>query len=428
MSRYLTYNDDNTVTINDDSEHHGKTFYRESWVDVKVGELQHPMWFIDSKSDKNKRDLAWRFATWATTYDCEEDLSRNEDEDESYHEHQDRVKMWQVNYVRNLGFEQTSVDRWHTNWSYVGWKHKLSMADLRDLFVQRFTPFIEDKIEEYKANNKLSSQMHSDGNLREHYVEKLQCFLDFRNTWTNFETKMRSIVDDTTMAIGKGHYQRLSGKFDTLNDGYFVPEPWRGNHFRAMEFAQKWLDIFTPIIEEIRRLESPLNFPYKVDWKGNEYQIADLSTKKHHIALHDLVSFRYQDFLTWMLDFKKRFSGDYRRGNQCDSLSGWGIYSYSHDGEYRTRDSDVADWDFFELDKHSGYGDTTTWGRFVEGLALNGQIRAISDPVMMRDLVHSTNYDRHKDNVERNRYKKSKLIQVVVSNPFFGVDVENMED
>ena len=47
---------------------------------------------------------------------------------------------------------------------------------------------------------------------------------------------------------------------------------------------------------------------------------------------------------------------------------------------------------------------------------------------MMRDLVYRTNYDRHKDNVERNRYKDSKLIQVVVSNPFFGVDVENMED
>lgn len=148
MSRKLIYNDDNTVTINDDSEYHGMTFYRESWVDVKVGDLQHPMWFIDSKSDKNKRDLAWRFATWALEYDCEEDLSRKDKE--PYHQHQDRIVMWQIDYIKNLGFEQTKSDRWHTNWSYVSWKHKLSMADLRDLFVQRFTHLSRIKLRNTK--------------------------------------------------------------------------------------------------------------------------------------------------------------------------------------------------------------------------------------------------------------------------------------
>jgi hypothetical protein len=121
------------------------------------------------------------------------------------------------------------------------------------------------------------------------------------------------------------------------------------------------------------------------------------------------------------VDFKKRF-GDHKKeyrswnDNRLVSLGGWNIFQYEYNGEYRRGYTDVADWDFFELEKPSGY-DTTTWGRFVEGLALNGQIEAISDPFLMMEITNGINLNRHRDNVEKKRYVGAKQILVCVSTP-----------
>ena len=425
----LNYNEDGTVSVGED------TFNRASWVDVDMN-VENPFWRIDGKHDKTKRDIAWQFASWGRKFECEEDLDRKEDED--YHTATLRVAKWRNEYLEGLGFEFYDTNQWNINWSYIGWKHKLKVDELRDLFVQKFTPYITEELKEYQERRNLNSQKNEDGELRQKYVDRLQLFLDFKNEWKTYHVKMTDIVDKTRMQIGKGHFRGLAQEFQSYNNGHLVPECWRKNHFIAMDYAEKWLKIFSPIVDEIDDLSSVLKFPYKVDFvKGDfdTYRITDLSTKKHDIELEHLVEFRYQDFLTWLVDFKKRF-GDHKKeyaqtvyrnwkDNRLVSLGGWNIFQYEYNGEYRRGHTDVADWDFFELEKPSGY-DTTTWGRFVEGLALNGQIEAISDPFLMMEITNGINLNRHRDNVEKKRYVGAKQILVCVSTP--STDDEEAEE
>lgn len=407
----LTYNENGTASVGED------TFHRLSWIDVDM-DVENPFWRIDGKHDKTKRDIAWQFASWGRKFECEEDLEQKEDED--YHTASVRVAKWRNEYLEALGFEFYDTNQWNINWSYIGWKHKLKVDELRDLFVQKFTPYITEELKQYRERQMLGSQKNEDGELRQKYVDRIQLFLDFKNQWKSYKVKMQDIVDKTTMQIGKGNFRGLAQEYQTYNDGHLVPECWRGTHFSAMDFAEKWLKIFSPIVDEIEDLEGILKFPYKVDFVDG-YRISDLSTKKHRIDLEDLVSFRYQDFLTWLVDFKKRFGDQkiaYRTENRNNliSLGGWNIFQYDYNGEYRRRDTDVADWDFFELEKLTGYV-STTWGRFVEGLALNGQIQAISDPVVLMEITNRLNQTRHRDNVEKKRYIRAKQILVVVGNP-----------
>ena len=412
----VNYNQNGTVSVGED------VFNRASWVGVDM-DVENPFWRIDGKYDKTKRDLAWQFQSWGRKFECKEDLERKEDED--YHTASVRVAKWRREYLEGLGFELYETNQWHSEWSYIGWKHKLKVNDLRDLFVQKFTPYITEELKQYRERQNLGSQKNEDGELRQKYVDRLQLFLDFKNEWKTYNAKMHDIVNKTRMQIGKGNFRGLAQEYQTYNNGHLVPECWRNNHFFALDFAEKWINTFALIVDEIDDLESVLKFPYKVDYiKGDfdTYQITDLSTKKHDIDLEDLVSFRYQDFLTWLVDFKKRF-GDHKKhyrswkDNRPVSLGGWNIFQYEYDGEYRRRDTDAADWDFFELEKPSGY-ESTTWGRFIEGLALNGQIEAISDPVVLKEITSKVNPARHRDNVEKKRYIRAKQVLVVVGNPF----------
>tara|TARA_Y100000592_G_C5450446_1_gene308453 strand:+ start:432 stop:1709 length:1278 start_codon:yes stop_codon:yes gene_type:complete len=416
MSR-LTHHEDGTVSVGED------TFNRYSWEGVDM-DIENPFWRINGKTSpcKNKRDLAWEFQSWGRKFECNEDLERKEDED--YRDHASRVAKWRNEYLESLGFEFYNTNQWHMDWSYVGWKHKLKVDELRDLFVQKFTPYVTEELKQYEERKNLGYEKNYDSELRQKYVDRLQLFLDFKNEWKSYNAKMHDIVNKTRMQIGKGNFRGLAYEYPSHNNGHLVPECWRKNHFFALDFAEKWIKVFSPIVDEIDDLESVLKFPYKVDFVKGEYdtyRITDLSTKKHQIDLEDLVSFRFQDFLTWLVDFKKRF-GDHKKeyrnwgDDRLVSLGGWNIYRYEYDGEYRRRDTDVADWDFFELIKPSGYQDTT-WGRFVEGLALNGSIRAISDPVVLMEITSRLNSKRHRDNEEKKRYQRAKQILVIVGNP-----------
>ncbi len=413
MSR-LNYNEDGTVSVGED------TFNRYSWENVDM-DIENPFWRINGKTSpcKNKRDLAWEFQSWGSKFECNEDLDRKEDED--YREHASRVARWRNEYLEGLGFEFYNTNQWHMEWSYIGWKHKLKVDELRALFIERFTPYVTEELKQYEERKNLARLKNHDSELRQKYVDRLQLFLDFKNEWKSYSATMHEIVDKTRMQIGKGNFGGLAQEYPSYNNGHLVPECWRKNHFFAMDFAEKWIKIFSPIVDEIDDLESVLKFPYRVDYvtrNRDTYRITDLSTKKHQIDLEDLVKFRYQDFLTWLIDFKKRF-GDHKisyrteNRNNLVSLGGWNIFQYEYNGNYRRGNTDVADWDFFELEKPSGY-DTTTWGRFVEGLALNGSIRAISDPVVLMEITSRLNHKRHRNNEETKRYQRAKQILVVV--------------
>tara|TARA_R110002110_G_scaffold369577_1_gene579607 strand:- start:21 stop:704 length:684 start_codon:yes stop_codon:yes gene_type:complete len=217
---------------------------------------------------------------------------------------------------------------------------------------------------------------------------------------------MEKLIEHVELGIGKGNYLSLASTCEGYRNYEYIPEECKINSFEAMDYAKEWLRIFEPAIEEISTLQSVLNVPYQLSANLNGIPADQL----RDIDLYSLTEFRYQDFLTYLMDFKNRFGrqNDYTESN---NLTGWDFFNYSKNGVYVNRqNSEAAKWNIFNCPKdhyRSRYG---TWGQWLSKKALSGEIEALSDPDRLRDIVRRTNLSKHLNNEKCESYERPIIL------------------
>ena len=207
---------------------------------------------------KKKTDLAERFRRFFMDYKYPKMEEHNKDL--TY----DEERKLSTDFLLSLDFVSKEVSRW----PYYSWTHNLKVADLKDLFIQTF------------END-----------------------LTFQSAFNNRRTSMEKLIEHVELGIGKGNYLSLASTCEGYRNYEYIPEECKINSFEAMDYAKEWLRIFEPAIEEISTLQSVLNVPYQLSANLNGIPADQL----RDIDLYSLTEFRYQDFLTYLMDFKNRF-------------------------------------------------------------------------------------------------------------------------
>ncbi len=380
-----------SVSQNEDGklEVDGVVFHRDTWDDGRPNPV-NPFYGLDDI--KNKHDMGSKFGKFAMDY-------RYPKKEMSY----DEEILFQKEFCEGLGFVQKDSNQW----PYTKWSHKLKVDDLKDLLRQTFENDLKEEIEVYKRTSQELKEYNEDMQNRQVFANQINDFLNFRNAFKIRRTSFKELIESIELSIGKGHYRRLASHKSPHGDYRYIPKEALVNSFEAMAYAKEWLNIFEPVITELNRLEDALKMPY--DLKGDYVNIP--TDKIESMWLSDLVSFRYQDFLTFLMDFKKRFGKDERWNRDETFLSGWAFPNHDDGGNYRNS-SEAAEWDVFNTQKDEYGRGALTWGVWLSELALNGQIEAISDPNRMQDIVNLTNLNRHRHNEKYKLYEKFPTVLV----------------
>ena len=384
----MQWNDDGKIEIN------GLIFHRSNWNE-KPKVLDNPLGGLTYI--KKKTDLAKRFRRFFMDYkypkmdEHKEDLNYEEE------------RKLSTDFLLGLGFVSKEI----SNYPYYSWTHKLKLDDLKDLFIQTFSNDLKEDLEKYAANETERLQYREDMDNREILAKGIEEYIGFKAAFSVRKTAMRELIEDVELSIGKGYYRRLATYRDGHGNYQYIPEKNRENAFEAMAYAKEWLRTFEPVMEELDRLDDSLNFPWELSRCYNRIP----EEKLREISLRKLADFRYQDFLTFLMDFKLRFGkddGEYNRDSRI--LSGWTIAMHHYDGEYE-HGGDAAKWDVFNcgsLLQHSRYGQT--WRQWLENKALSGEIEALADPQTLQDIVMSTNHSRHRHNQKYKLYEKPLIL------------------
>ena len=391
----MNWNEDGKLEVN------GLTFHKQHWHE-KPKVTDNP---VNGVNWANKKD---ELANKAKRYFIDYKYPNMEEHKQNLNYDQERELS--VNFLKEMGFVSKEISRW----PYHSWTHPLKVADLKDLIIETFKEEMAEETKKYEESRELCNQYQEDMKNREILAEGIEDYIKFKSCFNVRQTAMRELIENVELSIGKGHYRRLAHEKDGYGNYRYIPEENRVNAFESMHYAKEWLLVFDPIIDELDRLDDVLNFPWRLSGEYNG--ITEESLRK--INLGDLANFRYQDFLTFLMDFKLRF-GDKRRGDyDRDSkiLSGWTIKNHDKNGKYRSG-GDAAEWDVFNCEadvKIAWYG--MTWGEWLENKALNGEIVALSDPLTLEGIVGRTNHSRHRHNQEYKLYRKP-MILVTKSEP-----------
>jgi len=379
--------EDGKIVIN------GLTFNKERWNE-RPKQIDNPLGGLTYI--KKKDELAKRFKRFFMDYkfpkmpEHEKELSYEEE------------RKLSTDFLISLGFVSKDIERW----PYTSYTHKLCVADLKDLFVQTFSNDLKEESKKYEASIKELAEYDEDMTNRRKLAKGIEEYIAFKCAFTNRQRAMKNLIESVELSIGQNRLRTLANKKDGYGNYEYIPEENRVNAFEAMEYAKEWLRAFEPVIEELNRLDDVLNLPWNVRETYNE--IPDKKLRK--MELNNLANFRYQDFLTFLMDFKQRF-GNRRDDYHVDKniLTGWVISAYDFKGEYR-HGGDATKWNVFDCSKdyyNHRYG---TWGQWLNYKALNGEIEALSDPQTLQDIVMRTNLSRHQQNVEYDRYKKPLIL------------------
>jgi len=386
----MQYNEDGKIEVD------GIVFNKNYWR--KVPEPENPLGGLTYI--KKKDDLAKRFRRFFMDYRYTKlDLEKSHGYNNLSHEEQTKLS---TDFLIGLGFVSKDISRY----PYYSWTHKLKLEDLKDLFVQTFSNDLKEEIEKYNKATAEYSEYLEDMKNRRIFSQRIEEYISFKSAFTNRKTAMSKLIESIELSIGQGNYRSLASNCEGYGDYSFIPEECKINSFEAMDYAKEWLRTFEPVIDELNHLDGVLNFPYLL--QGYYDKINDKVLAEIHVS--DLVSFRYQDFLTFLMDFKQRF--EYRNITQwkdSEILTGWVFNQYDHLGEYY-RGGEGSKWNVFNCDKdyyHSRYG---TWGEWLNNKALNGEIGALSDPQTLMDIVNRTNAKRHRHNEKFGLYKKPTIL------------------
>ena len=383
----MNRNEDGKIVIN------GLTFNRERWNE-KPKQIDNPLGGLTYI--KKKDELAKRFKRFFMDYKYPK---MPEHEKELSYEEETKLG---TDFLISLGFVSKEI----SYYPYYSFTHKLCVADLKDLFIQTFSNDLKEESKKYEASIKELAEYDEDMNNRRKLAKGIEEYISFKCAFTNRKTTMQNLIESIELSIGRNRFRTLADKKDGYGNYEYIPEENRVNAFEAMEYAKEWLTAFEPVIEELNRLDDVLNLP----WNFRTYYNGIPEEKLSKTNLNNLVNFRYQDFLTFLMDFKQRF-GNRRDDYHIDKniLSGWVISAYDYNGEYR-HGGDATKWNVFDCSKdyyNHRYG---TWGQWLNYKALNGEIEALSDPQTLQDIVMRTNLSRHQQNVKFDRYKKPLIL------------------
>ena len=382
----MEYNEDGKIEVN------GLVFHKANWHEIPE-RLSNPLGNLSYI--KKKTDLAERFRRYFMDYKYPQ--MDEHKEDLNY----DQERKLSTDFLIKLGFVSKDIERW----PYASWTHKLKLDDLKDLFIQTFSNDVKEDMEKYEASNLEYAEYHQDMKNRRTLAEGIEEYIVFKCAFTNRRNSLKELIENIELKIGQGAYRYLASDCGNYRPYEYVPKDCRINSFEAMDYAKDWLRTFEPVIEELNRLDDVLNFPYSLQQIYNE--IPDEKLRKMHLS--DLTNFKYQNFLTFLMDFKKRFGDNDNGFKNSEILTGWTIDNHDYDGKYRNG-SHASYWNVFDCSKDEYRSRHGTWGQWLDYKALNGEIEALSDPQTLRDIVNRTNLSRHRHNEQYELYKKPQIL------------------
>lgn len=384
----MNWNDDGKLEVN------GLIFNREFWNEKPevttdpVGGLQYI---------KNKNDLANKCRAYFRKYKFPNMDEFNEDLTN------DEQRALGTAFLVKTGFVSKEI----TRWPYYSWTTSVKLQTAKDLVAETFREEMAEEIKEYEESLKLYREYEEDMKNRGILARGIEEYISFKCSFTTRQTAMKELIKNIELSIGQNRFRSLAAQKDGHGNYGYIPEEYRINAFEAMAYAKDWLRTFEPIIEELERLDTALNFPWELSREYNgitEEKLRDVSLRK-------LTKFRYQDFLTFLMDFKLRFGeshGDYNRDSGI--LSGWTIVSHNHVGDYRSG-GEAAEWDVFNCESNLRFGRYgMTWRHWLENKALKGEIEALADPHTLHDIVMKTNHSRHRHNQKYKLYRKPLIL------------------
>ena len=363
MRSKIEYLDGGKVSVD------GVIFHKEKWEEMPS--LRNPLY--DALRDpKNKHEIGQSFKRMIVNEPKVKDLE--------YHKQDEAV----IKKMAKFGFERKEG---YSRYPYNRWVHTLKMAELKDLFTQTYTPLFKDEITALE-------QFNEDEKNRKIFIKKVNLFWDFEKL---FLVRMKSYKDDIQnieQSIGQGNYEYLANECDNYG-GQLYPSEALVNSFVKLSYAKEWLTIYEPVIYELQRVGGSLQVPSRFDDRTRD--------REHNIV--SLAEFKYQDWLTFLLDFRLRFG---KSGK--DSLSGWHIASY-RDGEYHNWATEARYWNPFNEKYYSGRYDKTTMNDVLFEMVLNGDIETLKDGGVMSRLVSVSNTQRHAQNKAQKRYDSVPFVQ-----------------
>ena len=367
-------------------------FHKRYWDDIE--RVENPVEDFLRWAD-NKNDIADQFKSF---YRVKNELGYEE------------AKEGQIKYLKKCGFVDSK------NSSPYGRKftHKLKVAELKDLFRQKAEAHFIEEVKAHKNYVKLLNQRSEDIENREVFVNRVKFFYDFVSEFTLRNRSFKADIERIQLRIGKGDYESLAGPRDNYRFALY-PKHARTSAFRALNYAKEWLKVYEPVIDELERLKTALNAPEQLKNMGYDNEVF---TKWEHVDIIKLANFDYQGFLTFLLDFRLRF-GKKVRGNKKDSLSGYCIFENDSNGQYLRHDYGADEWNVFECisesQQYRNESEQKTYNERLNEMLENGEIYTISSAGRMAEIVEHTNYQYHKKNEGLDRYKKTPLIRVKVS-------------
>tara|TARA_Y100000592_G_scaffold12166_1_gene17101 strand:+ start:387 stop:1577 length:1191 start_codon:yes stop_codon:yes gene_type:complete len=384
----MNRNEDGKIEVN------GLIFNREFWHEKPevatdpTGGLQYI---------KTKNDLANKCRGYFMQYKFP-----NMDEFNEELSHDEKQKLG-TDFLTNAGFGTKEISKW----PYYSWTIPIKLQTAKDMVREIFKEEMAEEIKEHEESYKLRREYEEDMKNRGILARGIEEFISFKTTFTTRQTAMKNLIESIELSIGRNRFRTLAAKKDGHGNYGYIPEEFRINAFESMAYAKDWLKNFEPIIEELERLEDVLKFPWELSLEHNGIR----DEKLQDISLRKLIDFRYQDFLTFLMDFKLRFGkrhGDYNRDGRM--LSGWAVANYTYGGEY-VREGDASEWDVFNCESNLRYGRYgATWRQWLENKALKGEIEALADPHTLHSIVSRTNHSRHRHNQKYKLYRKPMIL------------------
>ena len=365
MRSKIEYLDGGKVSID------GVIFHKEKWEEMPS--LRNPL--FDALGDpKNKHGVGQSFKRMIQNDPKVRNLE--------YHKRDAVV----IKKMAKLGFERKEG---YSRYPYNRWVHPLKMAELKDLFIQTYTPLFKDEITALE-------QFNEDGKNRKIFIKKVNLFWDFEKLFLERMKSYKEDIKNIEQSIGQGNYGYLANECDNYG-GQLYPSEALVNSFVKLSYAKEWLTIFEPVIYELQRVGGSLRVPSRFDDRTRD--------REHNIV--SIAEFKYQDWLTFLLDFRLRLGRHCKGG----ALSGWRINSY-RSGEYHRWDTGAQNWDPFNEKYYSGRYDKTTMNDVLFEMVLNGDVETLKDGGLMSRLVSVANTQRHAQNKNGGRYECVPFVQV----------------
>ena len=360
---------------------------------------------------ENKSDIAHAFRRFYRQQ-IEEELRKKGEEVDNSHEKIKTIQALLDERIEALGFVESDTSKSYDR----RFKHKLTVSKLKDLFREKISPEIEKEVKEFDNWVRKTNEKAEDKKVRSEFVRRVQFFYKFIDLFEARKDRFREDINQIHGSIGRGSFEGLANSQDSQRNPLY-PKHALTSSFRQLEYAKEWLELWTPIADQLERLKTALDAPLRLSEMGTEKAF----THWYHVDIVTLANFDYQGFLIYLLDFRKRFGIKSRYHNSQDSqviLSGEIIYKsvsdYERSGFYR-----ADEWNPLEEIMHSSHysrpEDKKTFNQALNEMLEQGKIYTISSAGRMAEIMKYVNSIRHQQNVAMDRYKRTPFIQVKVS-------------